>query len=88
MRELRTAAVAVVVLTLALGLAYPLAMTGISQVLMPGRANGSVVERGGKLGRASLRTLLPQLVEEPDMVAGHRRPRSQILRRHENPVGS
>jgi K+-transporting ATPase ATPase C chain len=48
MRELRTAAIAVVVLTLALGLAYPLAMTGISQVLMPGRANGSMVERGGK----------------------------------------
>jgi K+-transporting ATPase ATPase C chain len=48
MRELRTAAIAVVVLTLALGLAYPLAMTGISQVLMPNRANGSVIERGGK----------------------------------------
>jgi potassium-transporting ATPase KdpC subunit len=48
MRELRTAAIAVVVLTLALGLAYPLAMTGIGQVLMPNRANGSVVERAGK----------------------------------------
>jgi K+-transporting ATPase ATPase C chain len=48
MRELRTAAIAVVVLTLALGLAYPLAMTGISHVLMPNRANGSVIERGGK----------------------------------------
>jgi potassium-transporting ATPase KdpC subunit len=48
MREIRTAAIAVVVLTLILGLAYPLAMTGVSQVLMPGRADGSIVERGGK----------------------------------------
>jgi K+-transporting ATPase ATPase C chain len=48
MRELRTAAIAVVVLTLVLGLAYPLAMTGISQVLMPNRASGSVIERDGK----------------------------------------
>jgi K+-transporting ATPase ATPase C chain len=48
MRELRTAAIAVVVLTLILGLAYPLAMTGVSQVLMPNRADGSVVERDGK----------------------------------------
>jgi potassium-transporting ATPase KdpC subunit len=48
MKEIRTAAVAVVVLTLVLGLAYPLAMTGISQVLMPNRAGGSIVERDGK----------------------------------------
>jgi K+-transporting ATPase ATPase C chain len=40
MREIRSAAIAVLVLTLALGLAYPLAMTGVSQVLMPKRADG------------------------------------------------
>jgi K+-transporting ATPase ATPase C chain len=49
MRELRTAAVAVIACTLVLGLAYPLAMTGFAQVLFPGRAGGSMVERDGKL---------------------------------------
>jgi K+-transporting ATPase ATPase C chain len=41
-RELRTAAVAAVVLTLALGLAYPLVMTGAGQVLFPEKADGSI----------------------------------------------
>jgi K+-transporting ATPase ATPase C chain len=40
MRELRTAVVAAVVLTLAFGLAYPLVMTGAAQVLWPHRADG------------------------------------------------
>jgi K+-transporting ATPase ATPase C chain len=40
MRELRTAAVAALALTLVLGLAYPLVMTGASQVLFPSRADG------------------------------------------------
>jgi K+-transporting ATPase ATPase C chain len=48
MRELKAAAIAVITLTLLLGVAYPLAMTGISQLLMPNRADGSVVERDGK----------------------------------------
>jgi K+-transporting ATPase ATPase C chain len=48
MRELRIAAVAAVVLTLVLGLAYPLAMTGAAQVLFPNKADGSVIERDGK----------------------------------------
>jgi potassium-transporting ATPase KdpC subunit len=37
------------VLTILLGLAYPLAMTGISQVIYPGRASGSLVKVGGKV---------------------------------------
>ena len=32
-------------MTVVLGLAYPLAITGISQVVFPGNANGSQVER-------------------------------------------
>jgi potassium-transporting ATPase KdpC subunit len=48
MRELRTAAIAVVVMTLVLGLAYPLAMTGVAQVLFPGASDGSLVKRDGK----------------------------------------
>ena len=40
-RELRTSLIAVVVLTVVFGLIYPFAMTGISQIVFPGRANGS-----------------------------------------------
>lgn len=43
-----TSLLAVVVLTVLLGVAYPLVVTGISQVAMPGRANGSVVARDGR----------------------------------------
>jgi potassium-transporting ATPase KdpC subunit len=46
MRELRTAAIALLVLTVLLGLAYPLAMTGVSQVLFPNQADGSMVAPG------------------------------------------
>jgi K+-transporting ATPase ATPase C chain len=48
MRELRTAAIAALVLTVVLGLAYPLAMTGVAQVAFPDEADGSVVERDGE----------------------------------------
>jgi potassium-transporting ATPase KdpC subunit len=40
MRELRTAVIAAVVLTVVFGLAYPLVMTGAAQVLWPGKADG------------------------------------------------
>ncbi len=36
-RDLLTALIAIVVLTLVLGLVYPLAITGISQVVFPGK---------------------------------------------------
>jgi potassium-transporting ATPase KdpC subunit len=48
-RELRSAAIAIIVFTVALGLIYPLAMTGISQLVFPGRADGSMVTRDGKV---------------------------------------
>jgi potassium-transporting ATPase KdpC subunit len=40
MRELKTAAIAVVTFTLVLGLAYPLLMTAAGQVVFPERADG------------------------------------------------
>jgi K+-transporting ATPase ATPase C chain len=40
MRELRIAVVAVVAMTIVLGLAYPLAMTGLGQLVFPSAADG------------------------------------------------
>lgn len=37
------------VLTLVCGLAYPLLVTGLSQLVMPGQANGQLIEQGGKV---------------------------------------
>jgi potassium-transporting ATPase KdpC subunit len=54
MRELKTAAIAVVAFTVVLGVAYPLLMTGVSQVVFPGRADGSMIERDGKVVGSSL----------------------------------
>jgi K+-transporting ATPase ATPase C chain len=48
-KELRTAVIAVLVLTVVLGVAYPLAMTGISQVAFPNKADGSQVKVAGKV---------------------------------------
>jgi K+-transporting ATPase ATPase C chain len=48
-KELTTAAIAILVLTVVLGLAYPLVMTGLSQVAFPNKANGSQVKVDGKV---------------------------------------
>jgi K+-transporting ATPase ATPase C chain len=37
------------VTTLLLGVVYPLVVTGLAQVLFPGRANGQLIERDGKV---------------------------------------
>lgn len=46
---LRPALVLTALFALLLGLAYPLALTGISQALFPAAANGSVIERNGNV---------------------------------------
>jgi potassium-transporting ATPase KdpC subunit len=45
---LRPAIVMTILFALLLGLAYPLALTGIGQVVFPRQANGSLVTAGGK----------------------------------------
>jgi K+-transporting ATPase ATPase C chain len=48
-RELITSVLAIVVFTILLGLAYPLVMTGVGQVVWPNKADGSQIERDGKV---------------------------------------
>jgi len=43
-----------VVLTVLLGLVYPLAVTGLAQALFPHQANGSLIVHGGKIVGSSL----------------------------------
>jgi K+-transporting ATPase ATPase C chain len=49
LREIRPAIVFVVALTLITGVMYPFAVTGLARVLFPYQAQGSLVERDGKV---------------------------------------
>jgi len=66
-RQLRTAAVAIALFTIALGLGYPLAITGVSQLAFPGAANGSKVTRDGKVAGSRL---IAQAFTKPVLDAG------------------
>jgi K+-transporting ATPase ATPase C chain len=48
-RDIVTSVIGIVVFTVLLGLVYPLAITGISQVAFPGDANGQQIHLDGKL---------------------------------------
>jgi K+-transporting ATPase ATPase C chain len=54
LREIRPAIIVLVVLTLITGLAYPLAMTAIAGVVFPDQAQGSLIERDGKVVGSAL----------------------------------
>ena len=48
-RNLLIAVLMTLVTTLLLGVAYPLVVTGLAQVLFPDKANGQLIERNGKV---------------------------------------
>lgn len=49
LREIRPAVVMILLMTVLTGLAYPLAMTGVAQLVFPRQANGSLIEKEGKV---------------------------------------
>src|SRR6202142_2654757 len=48
-RDIVTSVIGIIVFTVLLGIVYPLAITGVSQVAFPGNANGQQIHLNGKL---------------------------------------
>jgi K+-transporting ATPase ATPase C chain len=54
LKEIRPAIVFVVALTIITGLIYPFVMTGVAGVIFPYQAQGSIIERDGKVVGSAL----------------------------------
>jgi len=82
LRSLRPAIVMIALFTLLLGVAYPLAVTGVAQAAFPGQANGSLVRNadGAVIGSA--------LTGQPFAEARYLRPRPSAAGDGYNAAGS
>ncbi len=49
LKQLKTSAIMLLAFTVLTGLVYPLAVTAVSQVVFPAKANGSLIEHNGKV---------------------------------------
>ena len=84
-QHLRPALVLLILFTLLLGLAYPLAMTGVGQALFPHQTNGSLIVREGHVVGSDL---IGQGFSRPDYFwdAHRRRGRAMTRARHPAPI--
>ena len=85
-RDLVAALTAMAVFTLVLGLGYPLLVTGVSQVVFPGAANGSLVHdaSGRTIGSRLLGPGLqrpPAVLPVASVAVGLQRQRDVLLER-------
>jgi potassium-transporting ATPase KdpC subunit len=77
-KDIITSAIGIVVLTVLLGILYPLLITGVSQVAFPGNANGQKVYRDGKLVGSKI---IGQAFADPEFKNG-----KEVLDKNGNPV--
>ncbi len=54
LKHLRITIISMILFTILTGMIYPLAVTGISQLIFPGKANGSIMKKDGKSLGSSL----------------------------------